>query len=283
MFKHVLFYISFFTLHSHKSPYYFAIAADSLFYEQAVHLIGTLHKTHFNDIGEIALFDLGLENEQREVLNNIAKVNVYTLITNTEHMLVPYTLNPLSNKQTRGHYTWKCAVLKQALELFPYCVYIDAGISVVGRLDDVFSYIERDGYFFIDSNQYIEQTLTSYVRNFFIDDAMLFSCSAISANFMGISRKLLNTIVAPLYTLAQDLALFVDDGTAPNGYGWSRHDQTILSILIARNNLNVIPALSSNKCSWVLRKHIIYSREAINVNGIKPSLRYKNFKSMRVV
>lgn len=259
----------------HKKKYYFALAADTIFFEQALHLIGTLHKFHIEDIEEIAFFDLGLLSHEREILNSLAKVTRYNLVINAKHMLMPFPLNPLSNKPARGHYTWKAAVLKQALEMFPYVIYIDAGVTVVGKLDCVFEHIQQHGYFFIDSNQTIEQTLTQRVRKEFFLDAHVFYYTTISANFMGVSRRIHHAIVLPLYTLAQDLALFIDDGTAPNGYGWSRHDQTLLSILIRRKGLRVIPALSSARCSWTIRNFIIYSREAIDLNAVQPYLRYR--------
>lgn len=272
---YIVFFLVFPLICIQKNAYNFVIAADDLFFEQAVHLIGTLHKIHFNDIQEIAFFDLGLSQQHRETLNNIAKVQVYTLITNAEHMLMPCTLNPLSNKPARGHYTWKAAVLKQALELFNVYIYIDAGISVVGRLDSVFAHIQQYGYFFIDSNQAIIQTLTKRVRDEFFLDSGVFGYNAISANFMGISRKIQHNVILPLYNFAHDLSLFIDDGTTQNGFGWSRHDQSLLSILIRRNGLRVIPALSSSKCTWVVRKHIIYSRNAIDCDAIKPYLLYR--------
>src|SRR5439155_21284257 len=51
--------------------HYFCTAADSSYFTHLLNLIGSIHKISFDQLGEIAVFDLGLHQEQVEELNKI--------------------------------------------------------------------------------------------------------------------------------------------------------------------------------------------------------------------
>ena len=59
------------------------------------------------------------------------------------------------------------------------------------------------------------------------------------AGFVGVTRESQSVFSQYWYELAKDLKNFADDGTAPNGWGTCRHDQTLLSILAYQKNLKI--------------------------------------------
>jgi hypothetical protein len=139
-------------------------------------------------------------------------------------------------------------VLKQGLEKFPYFLYLDTGVSITNNPDDIFKYINEHGYFFIDSRpgHIIADRITDTVITQIIDKEFPEKKELIldantwmqTAGVQGISRKILDNYVLPLYEYSKNLSLYLDDKTARLGYGAARHDQTLSSVLLTVKNLN---------------------------------------------
>lgn len=72
------------------NPIYFCTAADSRYYWQALNLIGSIQKLHFKELGEIAVYNLGLTDEQRSTLNRIQKVKVYEVEKTNPDIITPF-------------------------------------------------------------------------------------------------------------------------------------------------------------------------------------------------
>lgn len=231
--------------------HYYCTASDKNYFQSLLNLIGSIHKTAFNSLGEIAVFDLGLDKEQIEQLNKIQKVSVHKIELTHPDLLKQFKTNH-AGKTVPGWYAWKFVILKQALELFPYALWVDAGTTILKPLDNLFKYIEQSGYFLCTigdeklNNQIyhpIRWGATEFVKDYFNlnsqDKKWILDQEPLLSGTIGVSRKCLNYFVKPLYELSRNLRIFEDDGTTPNGFGTGRHDLIVLSIFAYLNGLTI--------------------------------------------
>ncbi len=229
-------------------PVYICTAADEHYFHCLRNLIGSLHKHNFNDIAHIAVFDLGLKQEQKEQLATIAKVDIYDIEKTHPDLLTRFNTR-LWGKPVPGWYAWKAVILKQAFDLFgqdAIILWIDAGTTVLNDISALFSYIEEHGYFFHNGSPWaLNRETTQFVKNAFnlasperswlLQDTV----QGLEAGFMGVTKKVYDDYVYPMYELTQDLRYFADDGTCPGGFGNSRHDLSLFSIHALLNNYKI--------------------------------------------
>lgn len=248
---------------------YFATSADEKHYSLLLNLIGSIHKIHFDDLGEIAVFNLGFAKHQLEHLKKIAKINVYNI-----EMTNPALLKPIHTgwKEVRGWFAWKPVAIKQALDIFPYILYIDSGAVILKPINDLFAYIKENNYFFKDCGHSIKWMTTKHVINKFnllsaentwILDANTFG---LEAGFQGLTRKMYHNYVMPIYELTRDLRNFQDDGTCEGKKGAGREDQTLFSIQARLLNLNI-------------HKRIGTSPMMLSINGVQKPFYIANIES----
>ena len=154
---------------------YYCTASDSKYFNNLLNLIGSIHETNYKNLGEIAVFDLGLTKDQIEQLKKIDKISVIKIELTNPDLLKQFKTSH-SGKMVPGWYAWKFVILKQALELFPYALWIDAGTTILRPLDNLFKYIQQSGYFLCtmgDEKFYnqiahpIKWGTTEYVKNYF--------------------------------------------------------------------------------------------------------------------
>ncbi|MBY0353315.1 hypothetical protein K2W90_03020 [Candidatus Babeliales bacterium] len=235
---------------------YYCTAANAGFFLFLCHLIGSIHKSNFDKTEEIAVFDLGLTTEQRDLLNTIEKVNVYDVEMVNPDLLTRFETSD-QGKSAPGWYAWKPVVIKQALDMFDYVLYLDAGAVVLKPLDDVFRYIQEQGYFLLADQEWwigdrnilftIRAHCTKHVMDLFnLEDPTreyIAADSNLYAAVQGISKvsKAYNEYLLPIYELAKDIKNFEDDGSGPLGFGWARHDQTLFSIKARELGLTLVP------------------------------------------
>lgn len=224
--------------------HYYATASDNGFYDSLINLIGSIHRFDSENLGEIAVFDLGLSEAQVKKLETIRAVTVHTV-----ELPNPQALDRImaGHRLVIGHFSWKPAVIKQACELFPYFLYLDAGLSILKNPDDLFEHIIEHGYFLIDSGW----PLSGHTPKYVLDNLILTKFSSVSerlldkstleltAGLQGMSRRMYSSYILPVYEFAKDIRLFEDDGKAPRGPGFGRNDQTIFSIMAHSLNLRV--------------------------------------------
>ncbi|MFH1254763.1 MAG: hypothetical protein V1646_05035 [bacterium] len=233
---------------------YFCIPSDSHFFDNLLRLIGSIHYTNFEKTKKIAVFNLGLTKEQVKFLKTIEKVSVHN-VELTHPDLLKYVKKNKTSKQVRGWYAWKPVVIKQALTMFPYVLYLDAGCCVLLPLEDMFGYIQAHDYLLIENcaKYTIGEHCTKYVyahfslsspKNNWIKDA-----KPITAGIQGLSRAVYDSYVIPLYELTKDLKFFEDDGSAPLGFGLARHDQTLFSIQARLLGFETIPTYKNCQLS----------------------------------
>ena len=229
--------------------HYYCTAADTRFFDRLKNLIGSIHRFDFDHLGEIAVFDLGLTKVQRDQLKYMQKVSLRAVEITHPDILKQFVISP-GGRLTVGHFAWKPVVIKQALELFPYILYLDAGLTVLKPLDDLFEFINKQGYFFlvipncthrgISNWHSIINRTTKYAADTLLKDLdadkknEILQGSTISAGIQGVTRRLWNDYVMPMYKHSFDIALFKDDGSAPFGWGEARHDQSLASIYVHR-------------------------------------------------
>ncbi|MGC2310860.1 MAG: hypothetical protein WA432_04525 [Candidatus Babeliaceae bacterium] len=272
-----------------RPPMYFALATDTEFYERAVNLIATIHYYNFECTEEIAVFDLGLDASQRNFLNDIEKVKVYDVELVHPQLLTKFVVAPDAGKYARGWYAWKPVIIKQALDMFPYVLYMDAGISVVGPLDDLFEHLQQVGYLFVDCNYLIKARITRPVINLFNlftpQKNYIVNRLGISAGFQGVTHHLYEPYVMPMYNIVKNnFECFIDDGSAPGGFGEARHDQMIASVMVNLLNYTIHriffdhgPALrvAAGLKEFKRDQYIHFTKEQINLNKTKPYLHMK--------
>jgi len=237
--KAVLFLAILFVYMTKAYSQYYCTAASSNFYPHLLNLIGSIHATNFELLKEIAVFDLGLQKEQIDHLQTIKKVKVYRLKENNPALFTFYTLP--NGHRILGWYMWKPVVIKEALEMFPHVLWIDAGTTVLKPLDDLFNYIEQEGYFLStigDDEQLLHnvkwQTTSFLVEKFRLnapENVWIQSKESIMGGIVGVAQWNYGSFVREWYDLTHDIRFFEDNGTTPNGFGTGRHDQAVLSIL----------------------------------------------------
>lgn len=279
---------------------YFAIAADEQHFFLLIDLIGSIHKVNYDEVGQIAVFNLGLTSNQIAELNHIDKVYVYEVELTHPDLLTRFQVRPNGalnnvqvngepNKMVRGWYAWKPVVIKQALDMFPHVLYLDSGFTIKNSLHQVFQHIQQNGYFLIDSPTSIKWMATRYIiekfnlespeKKFILDD----NNHGISAGIQGLSRKLYDSYVMPMYELSKDLNNFIDDGTTPDGFGTGRHDQPLFSMFASLLNLKAIKCFSQGsnvlmvdgkKIPFTFRTYFNFKWERDHIN-MKQFLRYR--------
>lgn len=83
---------------------YFCTTADERYFPLLINLIGSIHKVNFDELGEIAVFDLGFTEQQLDELHCIEKVRVYNVELTHPDLLKP------NSRLKRGWYAWKPVV-----------------------------------------------------------------------------------------------------------------------------------------------------------------------------
>ena len=270
---------------------HFVTATDTEHFTWTLNLVAGIHRYHLEQLGEIAIYDLGLNAEQRSYLNTLENVQVYNVERTNPFIFLKFTVDE-KGKIARGWYSWKPVVIKQAMDLHPEFFYLDSGVSILGPLDLLFEQVQEKGYFLIDCGHSIERMATQHViHRFQLNDPSnkrILSKKGISAGFQGLSRAIYQSYVLPAYELAHDIANFEDDGSCPKGFGWSRHDQTIFSILARLLNLQVYEVIRGGNLKLKndgktvklkLDDFIEITRADFDLEQSKPFLRFKRASS----
>jgi len=270
----VLFLIVIAIIHS-AIPQYYCFAADDKHYKLLENAIGSIHKTNFKNLVEIAVFDLGFTKSQLEKLSQISKLKIYEVERVNEFITAPILTSP-GGRRARGAFSWKPVIIKQCLEMYPYVLYLDAQISILDSLDPIFQTIVDRGYFFLDcaphnlvdriTNPVIQKVVNKDFprRAAYIMDPTTYM---ITAGVQGVSPKILESYILPQYEYAKDISLFIDDGSAKMGFGAGRHDQTIAAILVRLLGFKTSApdGYSELVCSGKTKKiHIHWNRRKIN-------------------
>ena len=224
-------------------PMYFCATADDKHFPLLLNMIGSIFKHNEKELGQILIYNLGLNENNLSVLNKIEKVKVFEIERTNLQILTDIQTD--NNRWVKGLFSWKPVIIKDALDKVPYVLYLDSGTTISKPLNNLFKHIIQNGYLLFDCGHSIEWMTTKYL----IDKLNLNSeenkwlldpkTTGIDAGFQGMSRKLYDSYVMPMYELSKDIRNFIDDKTCPNGWGCGRHDQTLYSILARQLNLHI--------------------------------------------
>lgn len=236
-------------------------ACDSGYFKKLLNFVGSLHQTNFDNLSTLAVYNLGLTEEQINQLNAIEKVEIREIRKVHPDILKPF--RTLENKYVAGWYAWKPVAIKQELEIHPTVLWIDAGSTICNSLVPLFKHVEQNGYFLatigveMRNGRFpydINWQTTSYVRKLFSikNTDEILRKESVTASPQGVSRKAQHLFIDDLYSLAHDLKNYADDGTAPGGFGCARHDQALLGIIAYQKNLQVF-------------KHDPYQKQPMNL------------------
>jgi hypothetical protein len=263
----------------------FVTVADNEYFEQAAHMIGTLYQHNGDHVNAIAVFDIGLTQEQKNFFNSLAKVTVFDVEKKNPFMFEHFVVRNKgfeAGRTARGWYTWKPVVFKQAADMFDDFIYIDAGMSIVRCMLPLYAYLKMKGYFFIDCGHDINRMVTKKVRQEFqldLQNNSLVHKTGLAAGYQGITKIVYDNYIMPMYQLAEDITLFEDDGSAPRGFGEGRHDQALFSIFAWLNNYYIFGrydrAMISPNESISPRDFISFTRNHINLSAVQHYLRFK--------
>lgn len=242
----------FFILGIFAVPQYYCTAANWPYFHRLMNLIGSIQKYNYDELVEIAVYDLGLHQEQIDLLQKIQKVKVYKIQDQNPNLLT--TFYPPGARPILGWYAWKPVVIKESLERFPYVLWLDAGTTVRKPIRELFQHIIKEGYFIctigdsywngaIDPLHPVGWGTPAFVREqFHLTDSAnewVLRKETIMGGIVGSTRAGGHCLIRDWCTLTNDIRYFADDGTAPEGFGTARHDQTVLSILAYLRGLNV--------------------------------------------
>jgi len=113
-----------------------------------------------NDVVEqIIVFNLGLTDEEKTVINSYPKTQVVEF---PEDPYEGYTdcLTDEQTSQTRNH-VWKCGAVHHAQKYGKNILWIDSGIAPFTNVAEVFEVIKRDGLFFSSDQRWRNDHRTS--------------------------------------------------------------------------------------------------------------------------
>ncbi len=216
-------------------PQYYCTGASKNYFHPLLNLIGSIHKHNYDNLVEILVFDLGLEESQCVEIQKISKVRLCSLRENNPHLLTFFPVE--GGKQVLGWYAWKPVAIKEALEDFPYVLWLDSACVVLKPTDDLFAHIQKEGYFLNHSGSSypLEWSTTDTVKALFSleepQNSWVLNQECVMGGFVGVSKQAQHLFLNDWYGFTKEIRNFADNGTAGGGWGACRHDQTLLSIL----------------------------------------------------
>lgn len=266
----------------------FVTATDTEHFTWTLNLIASIQRFHPDDHIHIAVYNLGLTPEEQTNLQSLASVAIYDVETVNPHMLEKFQVNK-KGKIARGWYSWKPVVLKQAAELFPEFFYLDSGITLQGPMYLLFEHLHQNGYFLIDCGHSIRRmTITKLIEKFQLlnpENQWILDQPGISSGVQGISQRVYENYLLPIYKLSYHIENFADDGSCPKGFGWARHDQTLFSIQARLLQLKIYPVIRGGALYLTLQDRTVkmhlddfirVTRQNFDLHQSKQFLRYRD-------
>ncbi len=118
---------------------------NSDYFNQGLNLIAGLHRTSYQSVDQIFVYDLGLTQFEKDYLRLFEKVFVLEYPTEVRSLFDGY----LAPK----NYSYKCAAIAHSATLVApnqLILWIDAGVTPIRDINEVFDWIEADEIFLID-------------------------------------------------------------------------------------------------------------------------------------
>jgi Protein of unknown function (DUF1647) len=173
------------------------------------------------------VFDLGLEQQEVDEIKNIVKVEKFDYSHWPEHVNI-------KNDQAGG-YAWKPIIIHEVAKRTGKAIlWLDAGDVVVAPLEPVFSIIEKNGYFSPCSSHNIRKFCMAKTLEYIKipDDHLNFPSIAAAIVGIDINHSLGSRVLEEWFKLSLIKECILPEGGT---YQNNRHDQNILSCLLAKN------------------------------------------------
>lgn len=202
-------------------------------------LIAALHRTSFDSVDKIIVYNLGFDEEKKKMLNDFAKVEVMEFPSEIANIYDGY----LSPKQ----FAYKTWVLKKGGDFGQNILWIDAGIAPLVDISSVFDIVEREEIFLVNNSegQFIKNLTHSKCIQAMNADQQTINQLMISAGLIGYKK---DGKYQEFIDKAFEFSKIKE--VAHGHHSEHRHDQSIYSILAVQYN---IPRKSFDKyANWKL-------------------------------
>jgi hypothetical protein len=212
--------------------YAIVTAADSKYFYSLVSLLESLLRSNNNERSTY-VYDLGLQLWQREFLNEVLPANFICLNLPKDEELFTGWNDP----RNKDHYAWKPAAISNSINGHRGIFWIDAGVVVTSNLTDLEHGIDIEGALLVKNENHLNLDWTSsFCANEMNVSRRELDSPQIMGNFFGMS------LIHPSgKKLMSDWVTWCRIENVVKGDRKShRHDQTVLSILAARNELTLL-------------------------------------------
>lgn len=266
-----------------QRPFYFCFASDAGYYQLLLNALGSVHAFHYDDVGQIAVFDVGLTSQQRAMLSTIEKVCVYDVELTNPDLLTRYAIRN-GERTVPGWYAWKPVIIKQALDMFPHVLFMDVGLALREPLDGLFEQLQAQGHVLVRCTRSVAWMSTNYVKEHIIapmpERERLLSHDAygIYAGVIGVTRKRYDDFIKPVYALSKDLRNFAEDGSNDHCY----YEQALLSLYAQKLRLSsvglgqkVFKNYNTKQLVSITRLIDWFVRSRPSTPDMRPHIRYK--------
>jgi len=201
-------------------------ACNSRFYTSCLTMISSIHRTSWDAIDEILIYNLGLHHREKQILNSLAKTRVLEFPDYVNEFYPGY----LESKQ----YAWKMCIIKEGGNYGDKVLWLDSGIVCLRNIQEIYDEIEKEDIFLVDNKYWlIKHHLSSDCERVMQVTEEEKNAPMISGGIQG-------------YKVNGRYQGYVDDG-----FEWSRvkeavhgsfeshrHDQTVYSIIAYRHGLS---------------------------------------------
>jgi hypothetical protein len=206
-------------------------AADSRYFHSLLTLLTTnFHRNSPNTL--IHVWDLGFTDEQRTFLNLSFKLNIQI-----------HKVSELGKPPFRGafnaaprSFTWKPWIIYKTLLTHDHVLWLDSGVAVCNKLSYFNALFENEGNIFFKNNDYVNLDYTSRkcANLMQASSSELFSPQA-HGNVLGFTKC--NSTL----NLVEEWSRWMSSyDVAVSEELHHRHDQSVLSILLARNSVELL-------------------------------------------
>ena len=198
--------------------------ANSPYFESLLTLISTVHKTSYDIVDQIFVYDFGLDVREIERLKTLKKVKV------VEMNELPPVYETISTTKTKCHFL-KMFSLYDAKNKGNNVLWLDAGACVLRDIKEIFDTIENEDIFLVGDIHLNKNYTHSLCREIMSASESELNDKQLWSGLVGFKSngKFINIIDEGMdYSLVEGCI----DGYVEN----HRHDQSVLSILASRYN-----------------------------------------------